>query len=122
MSDSRSKSNEADWGLAGFDFTKLVESCQISGVDMMSLIDMEKQNIDALIEVNRSAYDSWRTLMAHQTEVFQETMKAIAAASGARVEFLGDARGKLREIQVAEGRVHDTLAPEFKLPVIEAQR
>jgi cell division transport system ATP-binding protein len=29
---------------------------------------------------------------------------------------------KLREIQVAEGRVHDTLAPEFKLPVIEAQR
>jgi cell division transport system ATP-binding protein len=29
---------------------------------------------------------------------------------------------KLREIQVADGRVHDTLAPEFKLPVIEAQR
>jgi cell division transport system ATP-binding protein len=29
---------------------------------------------------------------------------------------------KLREIQVAEGRVHDTLAPEFQLPVIEAQR
>jgi len=29
---------------------------------------------------------------------------------------------KLREIQVAEGHVHDTLAPEFKLPVIEAQR
>jgi len=79
MSDSRSKSNETDWGLAGFDFTKLVESCQISGVDMMSLIGTEKKNIDALIEVNRSAYDSWRTLMAHQTEVFQETMKAIAA-------------------------------------------
>ena len=36
MSDSRSKSNEADWGLAGFDFTKLVESCQIGGVDMSS--------------------------------------------------------------------------------------
>jgi cell division transport system ATP-binding protein len=29
---------------------------------------------------------------------------------------------KLREIQVADGRVHDTLSPEFKLPVIEAQR
>jgi cell division transport system ATP-binding protein len=29
---------------------------------------------------------------------------------------------KQREIQVADGRVHDTLAPEFKLPVIEAQR
>jgi phasin family protein len=79
MSDGRSKANDTDWGFAGFDFAKLIESCQISGVDMTSLIDTEKKNIDALIEVNRSAYDSWRSLMARQTEVFQETMKAIAA-------------------------------------------
>ncbi|MBT1510070.1 TIGR01841 family phasin [Bradyrhizobium sp. SRL28] len=79
MSDSKSRSNEADWGFTGFDFAKLIESCQISGVDMMALINTEKKNIDALIEVNRSAYDSWRSLMAQQTEVFQETMKAIAA-------------------------------------------
>ena len=81
MSDNKSTPN-ADWGLPGFDFAKLVESCQISGVDMMSLIDMEKENIDALTEVNRSAYESWRNLMARQTEVFQETMKAIAAEAG----------------------------------------
>ncbi|MGE9008669.1 TIGR01841 family phasin [Leptospira interrogans] len=79
MSDNKSMPGGADWGLPGFDFAKLIESCQISGVDMMSLIDMEKKNIDALTEVNRSAYDSWRKLMARQTEVFQETMKAIAA-------------------------------------------
>jgi phasin family protein len=81
MSDNKSTPN-ADWGLPGFDFAKLVESCQISGVDMMSLIDMEKKNIDALTEVNRSAYESWRNLMVRQTEVFQETMKAIAAEAG----------------------------------------
>ena len=82
MFDNRSKSNDADWAFAGFDFAKLIESCQISGVDMMALIDTEKKNIDALIEVNRSAYDSWRNLMARQAEVFQETMKAIAAEAG----------------------------------------
>ena len=81
MSDDKSTPN-ADWGLPGFDFAKLIESCQISGVDMMSLIDMEKKNIDALTEVNRSAYESWRNLMVRQTEVFQETMKAIAAEAG----------------------------------------
>jgi phasin family protein len=81
MSDDKSTRN-ADWGIPGFDFAKLIESCQISGVDMMSLIDMEKKNIDALTEVNRSAYESWRNLMARQTEVFQETMKAIAAEAG----------------------------------------
>lgn len=79
MSDSKSKSNDADWGFAGLDFAKLIESCKISGVDMTSLIEMEKKNIDALIEVNRSAYESWRNLMARQSEVFQETMKAISA-------------------------------------------
>ena len=78
MSDNKSMPS-ADRGLPGFDFAKLIESCQISGVDMMSLIDMEKRNIDALTEVNRSAYESWRNLMARQTEVFQETIKAIAA-------------------------------------------
>jgi phasin family protein len=93
MSDNKSKSNETDWGFAGLDFAKLIESCQISGVDMTSLIDMEKKNIDALIEVNRSAYDSWRSLTARQAEVFQETMKAIAveahdeAAVGRRTEI-----------------------------------
>jgi len=45
MFDNKSKSNEADWGFAGFDFAKLIESCQISGVDMTSLIDMEKKNM-----------------------------------------------------------------------------
>jgi phasin family protein len=79
MSDNKSKSNDPDWGFAGLDFAKLIESCQIGGVDMTSLIDMEKKNIDALIEVNRSAYDGWRNLMARQAEVFQETMKTIAA-------------------------------------------
>ena len=79
MSDNKLIPSGADWGLPGFDFAKLFESCQIGGVDMMSLIDMEKKNIDALTEVNRSAYESWRNLMARQTEVFQETMKTIAA-------------------------------------------
>jgi phasin family protein len=90
MCDDKSKSTDADWGFAGLDFAKLIESCQISGADMMSLIDAEKmssidaekKNIDALIEVNRSAYDSWQNLMARQAEVFQETMKAIAVEAG----------------------------------------
>jgi phasin family protein len=78
MSDNGSKPNDLDWGLAEFDFAKLIESCRISGIDMMPSMDMEKKCIDALVEVNRSAYDSWRNLMARQAEVFQETMKAIA--------------------------------------------
>ena len=80
MSDK--KAGATDWGLPGLDFAKLIESCQISGVDMKALLDMEKKNIDALIEVNRSAYESWRNLIARQAEVFQETMTAIAAEAG----------------------------------------
>ncbi|KRR21619.1 hypothetical protein CQ14_37020 [Bradyrhizobium lablabi] len=93
MSDDRSKSSAADWGFSGFDFAKLIEACQISGVDRTSLIDMEKKNIDALIEVNRSAYESWQSLMTRQAEVFQETMKAIAAE--ARIETAAGRRAEI---------------------------
>ncbi|KYH01054.1 hypothetical protein SE91_23345 [Bradyrhizobium sp. DOA1] len=82
MSDSKPKDGSTDWTLPGLDFAKLIESCQISGVDMKALLEMEKKNIDALIEVNRSAYESWRNLMARQAEVFRETMTAIAAEAG----------------------------------------
>ena len=82
MSDNTSKPSDTDWTLAGFDFAKLVESCQISGVDMKALLDTEKKNIDALIEVNRLAYDGWRDLMVRQAEIFQDTMKAIADQAG----------------------------------------
>ncbi|UQR66632.1 TIGR01841 family phasin [Bradyrhizobium sp. C-145] len=82
MSDGKPKAGATDWGLPGLDFAKLIESCQISGVDMKALLDMEKKNIEALIAVNRSAYESWRNLMARQAEVFQETMTAIAAEAG----------------------------------------
>ena len=82
MPDNTSKPIDADWAFAGFDFARLLESCQISGVDMKALLDTEKKNIDALIEVNRSAYDSWRELMARQAEILQDTMKAIAAEAG----------------------------------------
>lgn len=90
MSDNKWESGEADWAFAGLDFAKLIESCQIKGVDKTSLISIEKKNIDALIEVNRSAYDCWRNLMAQQAEVFQETMKAIS--SRARVAAASDGR------------------------------
>ena len=82
MSDEKPKAGTIDWNLPGLDFAKLIEACQISGVDMKALLEMDKKNIDALIEVNRSAYESWRNLMARQAEVFQETMTAIAAEAG----------------------------------------
>ena len=110
MSDSKPKANETDWSFAGFDFAKLIESCQISGVDMKVLIDMEKKNIDALIEVNRSAYDSWQNLMARQAEVFQETMKAIAteasneAVAGRRTEIARRSQPLGRALDVSRSR------------------
>ena len=83
MSDSKSKSSDADWGFAGFDFAKLIESCQISGVDMTALIDTEKKNIDALMEVNRlkaiAAEAGGESVAGRRTEIAREGLeKALA--------------------------------------------
>jgi phasin family protein len=94
VSENKSNLDDVDWGFAVFDFAKFIESCQIGGADMTSLIDAGK-NIEALIEVNRSAYDRLRDLMARQAEVFQEAMTAVEAGDeatvGLRTEIAGQA-------------------------------
>jgi phasin family protein len=85
---------------------------------------MEKKNIEALIEVSRSAYDSWRNLMARQAEVFQETMKAIAveagdeAAVGRRTEIARQGFEKA----LANMRQLTETATEFQKQTIEILR
>jgi phasin family protein len=62
-----------------FDFTKLLESYKIPGVDFSALVDREKKNIEALTKANIIAFEGWQALVRRQTEILQETMKETIA-------------------------------------------
>ena len=69
------------WEMPLPDFTKLLKSYKIPGVDFSALVDREKKNIEALTKANKIAFEGWQALVRRQSEILQETMKeAIANA------------------------------------------
>ena len=69
------------WEVPFFDFTKLLESYKIPGVNFSELVDHERKNIEALAKANKIAFEGWQALVRRQSEILQETMKeAIANA------------------------------------------
>jgi phasin family protein len=71
------KSNETP----SFDFKKLLEQFKLPGVDLASLLEREKKNIEAFTKANMVAFEGWQALVQKQTEIFKDTMaQAIAIA------------------------------------------
>ena len=61
--------------MPAFDFTKMLQQFQIPGVDVASIIERERKNIEALAEANRIAFEGWQNLVRRQSEILQDSMK-----------------------------------------------
>ena len=76
-------SKPTEKGTAGetpfFDFTELMGQFRLPGVDFAALVDRERNNIQALAEANRIAFEGWQRLVRRQAEMLQETMKKVVA-------------------------------------------
>ena len=62
------------------DFGKLIEHVKLFGFDMVSVIETQRKNIDALTAANQRAYEGMQALMQKQAEMFNERVKTIQAA------------------------------------------
>jgi phasin family protein len=65
---------------AVIDFSKLIEQVKLFGFDMVSVIETQRKNIDALTAANQRAYEGMQALMQKQAEMFNERVKTIQAA------------------------------------------
>jgi phasin family protein len=71
-------------------FSKLIqmlEQFRVPGVDMSSIIEARRKDIEALLDVNRSAYESMQAVARKQTEILTQAMQGLqdfakAAATG----------------------------------------
>ncbi len=67
--------------------TSLVQSMRVPGVDVQSLVDSQKRNIEAVTTANRVVVEGLQKVAKRQAEILQETMnetsKAIDALSKA---------------------------------------
>ena len=52
-------------------------------MDLATIKDREKKNIEALTEANRVAFEGWQALVHRQADILQESIKrAVGAAQG----------------------------------------
>jgi phasin family protein len=71
------------WKMPSFDFSKLTKDFKLPGVDIATIMDREKKNIEALTEANRIAFEGWQALVRRQAEILQESIKqAVGTVQG----------------------------------------
>ena len=63
------------------DITKLLEQYKLPGVDMTSIIEARRKDIEALAEANRIAYEGMQALVQKQTEILSKSMQEIQATA-----------------------------------------
>lgn len=61
------------------DFSKLMEQVKLPGLDMTSVIETQRKNIDALTAANQLAYEGMQALVKKQAEMFNERVREIQA-------------------------------------------
>ena len=84
MADDNKNQLFSDFGkMPSFDFTKLMKDFKLPGVDLATIMDREKKNIEALTEANRVAFEGWQALVHRQAEILQESIKrAVGTVQG----------------------------------------
>ena len=98
-----SKANESTTSSSPFpnpfaNFSKMFEQFKMPGVDMTAMMAERRKDIEAVVAVNKSAYEAMQALGKKQTEMMQETMQGLqqaassAAANATSGKGFGDAQ------------------------------
>jgi phasin family protein len=64
------------------DFGKMLESFKLPGVDMTSLLEARRKDVEALAEANTLAYEGMQALVRKQTEMLNASAREIQATAG----------------------------------------
>jgi phasin family protein len=62
------------------EFSKMLKTYNLPGVDMDSLVASQKKNLDALTSANRVAFEGLQAVAKRQAEILQETMNEASKA------------------------------------------
>ena len=81
------KDTKTDTGSDSFnpfgDLTMMLQQFKVPGVDMSSVIDARRADIEALVEANQAAYESMQTLARTQTDLLTQAMQGMQEAAKA---------------------------------------
>ena len=85
-----SKSNESN---PFANFTKMFEQFKMPGVDMSAMMIERRKDIEAVVAVNKSAYEAMQAMGKKQAEMMQETMHGLQKAAGSAATTASSGKG-----------------------------
>jgi phasin family protein len=66
------------------DMKNMLAQLKMPGIDMAAILESRRKDVEALVEANKSAYESMQAIARKQTEMMAESMKVMQeAAKGA---------------------------------------
>ena len=75
-----SNSNDPMNFFGQMDFSKMMQDFKVPGVDMESLMETQRKNVEALNQANRVAVEGMQALAQRQSEIMRQTMDEMRAA------------------------------------------
>jgi phasin family protein len=63
------------------DLTKMLEQFKVPGVDMSSIVESRRKDIEAIVEANKTAYESMQAVARKQQEMLARAMQDIQATA-----------------------------------------
>jgi phasin family protein len=72
------------------DLTKMLEQFKVPGVDMSSLVDARRKDIEALVEANKAVYEGMQALALRQADMLKQAVQGIQDAAKSATSAVGD--------------------------------
>ena len=63
------------------DVKKMLEQFKMPGVDIAAIVEARRKDVEALVEANKSAYESMQAIVRKQTEMMAESMQVMQEAA-----------------------------------------
>jgi phasin family protein len=92
------------------DFTGMLAQFKLPGIDMNSLIEARRADIEALTEANKVAYDGMQELVRKQAEILRATMQEMQTAASELAKGQKPAAFAGEPKELVEKAVQDALA------------
>jgi phasin family protein len=72
---SQDETTSSPFGLPNLDIESLFKQMQIPGIDMESLLDAERQNIEAVRQANETLVKGWQAVAEQQRGILESTIE-----------------------------------------------
>ncbi len=120
MAKTGSPGGDFDFGKM-MDFTKLAAEFKLPGVDMQTILEGQRRNLDALTQANKRALEGAQAVAKRQAEIFRQVMEEMTAATREYMAAASPEEKASRQTEIAKAAFQRAISNMRELADMVAQ-